>query len=84
MAQLIYRSGPWLIERDPTMAARPDLVRFVKRGPSGRKMLDQIAQWTGDGWDPSRWVPRPPMVPRGTIGEGILDVVERHMRVVTA
>ena len=32
MAQLIYKVGPWLIERDPTITARPDLVRFVKRG----------------------------------------------------
>jgi len=77
MPQLIYGHGPWLIERDPTMAARPDLVRFVKRGPSGRKMLDQIAQWTGDGWDPSRWVPRPPMV-----NQAIVNMVERRMREV--
>jgi len=74
MAQLIYRNDRWQIERDPTCTGRSDLVRFVKRGPSGRKMLDQIAQWTGTGWDPSRWVPRPPMVP-----QGILDLVERHM-----
>jgi hypothetical protein len=75
MSQLIYKAGPWLIEQDPTMAARPDLVRFVKRGPSGRKTLDQIAQWTGTGWDRSRWIPRPPMVSRP-----ILDLVERHMQ----
>lgn len=77
MPQLIYGHGPWLIEQDPTMAARSDLVRFVKRGPSGRKMLDQIAQWTGTGWDPSRWVPRPPMV-----NQAIVNMVERRMREV--
>ena len=44
------------------MAARPDLIRFVKLSGS-RKLLDQISRWTGSGWDQSRYVPKPPMVP---------------------
>lgn len=74
MADVIFTADRWLIERDPTMAARPDLVRFIKRSPM-RKLLDQTARWTGDGWDPQRWVPRVPIVP-----QTILDLVEAHMR----
>lgn len=74
MAEVIYKSDRWRIERDPTMAARPDLVRFVKRS-AVRKLLDQNARWTGNGWDPQRWVPRVPIVP-----QTILDHIEAHMR----
>lgn len=34
----------------------PSLIRFVKYGRSS-KLLDQVARWTGSGWDPSRYVP---------------------------
>jgi hypothetical protein len=71
--------GPrWRVEQDPTMAARPDLVRFTKQSPA-RKLLDQIARWDGAGWDPSRWVPKHPQVP-----SRLLALVEAHMREVKA
>jgi len=59
-----WLQGPrWRVTTDPTMADhRPDLIRFVKLSGS-RKLLDQIARWTGSGWDQSRYVPKPPMVP---------------------
>lgn len=58
-----WLQGPrWRVTQDPTMAARPDLIRFVKLSGS-RKLLDQIARWTGSGWDQSRYVPEPPAVP---------------------
>jgi hypothetical protein len=78
VAELIYKTERWLIEQDPTMAARPDLVRFVKRSAM-RKLLDQTARWTGDGWDPQRWVPRVPIVP-----QDVLQLVEQRMRGVAA
>lgn len=81
MAELIHCDthpfdlGPrWEVIQDPTIAARPDLVRFVKHSAK-RKLLDQIARWNGTGWDPSRWVPAHPQVPRTLLG-----IVERHMR----
>ena len=74
MADVIYMADRWRIEQDPTMATRPDLVRFVKHS-TVRKLLDQTARWTGDGWDPQRWVPRVPIVP-----QTILDLVEQRMR----
>lgn len=74
MAEVIYTADRWRIERDPIMAARPGLVRFTKRS-AVRKLLDQTARWTGDGWDPQRWVPRVPIVP-----QAILDHIEAHMR----
>lgn len=43
-------------------SACPDLIRFVKLSGS-RKLLDQVARWTGSGWDQSRYVPEPPAVP---------------------
>lgn len=49
------------------------VVRFTKTG-NGHKLLDRTARWTPDGWDPSRWVPRHPKVPRV-----LLDQVEAHM-----
>ena len=70
-----FALGPcWEVTQDPTMAGRPDLVRFVKRSAQ-RKLLDQIARWDGTGWDPARWVPAHPRVPRTLLG-----IVERHMR----
>ena len=50
------------------------VVRFLKHN-SSRKLLDQTARWTGDGWDPNRWVPAHPQVPRTLLG-----IVERYMR----
>ena len=50
------------------------VVQFVKYS-AVRKLLDQNARWTGSGWDPQRWVPRVPIVPRE-----ILDRIEAHMR----
>lgn len=66
-------SPRWRVEQDPTMSARPDLVRFTKH--SKRKLLDQIARWDGNGWDPARWVPKHPQVPHT-----LLAIVEAHMR----
>ena len=73
MADVIYKADRWRIER-PLPATLPDLVRFVKHS-TVRKLLDQTARWTGDGWDPQRWVPRVPIVP-----QTILDLVEQRMR----
>jgi len=39
------------------------------------KRLDQIARWTPDGWDQTRWVPKHPQVPNT-----LLAIVENHMR----
>lgn len=85
MAEIIHRDthdwawGPrWEVTKAPTMAARRDLVRFVKRNAQ-RKLLDQIAHWDGDGWSPQRWVPLYPQVPRM-----LIEIVERHMRGLAA
>ena len=54
--------GPrWTVTQGPYYTS-DDLIRFQKMSGS-RKLLDQIARWTGDGWDPARWVPKPPTVP---------------------
>lgn len=81
MAELIHEDshdwdlGPrWTVERQPHATTDPSLVRFVKRSQS-RCLLDQIARWNGRGWDPSRWVPAYPGVPRT-----LLTIVERHMK----
>lgn len=81
MAEIIHRDdhpydlGPrWVVIQDPTMAGRPDLVRFLKCNAT-RKLLDQTARWTGAGWDGRRWVPRIPRVPKT-----LLLLVECHMR----
>lgn len=50
------------------------LVGFVKHGLNG-KLLDQVARWGPDGWDTTRWNPRPPRVPKW-----LLQKVEGHMR----
>ena len=66
--------GPrWTVTQDPTMNGSRDLVGFLKQGQR-RKLLDQVARWDGRGWDPSRWVPTFPQVPRT-----LLAIVERHM-----
>jgi hypothetical protein len=64
----------WTITRHLTSSAL--LVRFRKCSRM-RTLLDQVARWdaAADGWDPSRWVPRFPIVPRD-----LLDLVEQHMR----
>jgi len=81
MPELIHQDdhdwslGPrWRVEQDPTMAARPDLVRFTKHSEA-RKLLDQIARWDGAGWDPARWMPKHPQVPHL-----LMAIVENHMR----
>ena len=70
---LIYRSVCWRIVRQPGSTTDPMVVNFVKFS-SVRKLLDQNARWTSDGWDPQRWVPRAPIVP-----QSILRLVEQHM-----
>ena len=82
MPELIHRDthdivqfGPWwTVERQPGFTTDPMVVRFLKHNGS-RKLLDQTARWTGDGWDPKRWAPAHPQVPKT-----LLDIVERHMR----
>lgn len=74
MSQVIYKADRWLIERQPESITDSMVVRFVKGG-AVRKLLDQNARWTPTGWDPKRWVPRVPIVPKT-----ILDLVEGHMR----
>jgi hypothetical protein len=70
-----YTLGPrWRVEQDWAMAGRPDLVRFVKRNQMSKR-LDQIARWTPEGWDQTRWVPKHPQVPNT-----LLAIVENHMR----
>lgn len=76
MSQVIYTADRWLIERQPGSITDPMVVQFVKRSTM-RKLLDQTARWTPEGWDPQRWVPRVPIVP-----QAILDLVEAHMRSV--
>ena len=55
-------------------ASKRDIIRFLKMSRS-RCLLDQNARWTPDGWDQSRWVPKPPIVP-----QGILRQVEGKLR----
>ena len=66
----------WTITRHPAGTIDPLLVRFRKCSRM-RTLLDQVARWdaAADGWDPSRWVPRFPIVP-----QDLLDLVEQHMR----
>jgi len=80
MAHLIHEdrdpqaSPRWTITRQPAGTTDPMLVHWRKRN-NIRTLLNQTARWTGDGWDPSRWVPRFPIVP-----QDLLDLVEQHMR----
>lgn len=83
MAQLLFASDHdinnspiWRVERQPGQTTNPYLVRFVKSGRNGR-LLDQIALWSTAGWDQSRWMPKPPIVPKWLIAK-----VEAHMRKV--
>ena len=39
------------------------LIRFVKWGRT-TKLLDQVARWSGNRWDPARWVPTDRAVPK--------------------
>lgn len=60
--RIIFQDTTWTVTQDPTMAGRNDLVRF--RCHNGRRcLLDQIAEWTPDGWSSSRWIPKSPKVP---------------------
>jgi hypothetical protein len=75
-SRVIYKVGDWTITQDPTMAGRPDLVRF-HRSNGRRKLLDQIASWDGTGWDATRWTPKPP-----TVTAALLRHVEAMLRQV--
>jgi hypothetical protein len=67
--------GPrWTVKRHPAGTTDANLVWFVKQGQK-RKLLDQVARWDGNGWDPKRWVPKYPKVP-----QTLLAIVEAHMR----
>ena len=85
MAHLIHEDrharvglSRWTITRQPGGTTDPMLVHFRKQNHM-RTLLNQVARWdaAADGWDPSRWVPRFPIVPRD-----LLDLVEQHMREV--
>ena len=72
-----YDLGPrWTVVSQPDGVTDPMVVRFIKQGQR-RKLLDQTARWNGRGWDPARWVPAHPGVPRTLLG-----IVEAHMREV--
>ena len=74
--RVIHQAAGWTVTQDPTMAGRPDLVRF-HRSTGQRKLLDQIAEWTGAGWSSRRWMPKAPTVPAA-----LLQHVEALMREV--
>lgn len=64
----------WCIKQKPAGVTDPMVVIF--RCWNGMLLLlNRSARWTGDGWDTTRWTPKPPIVP-----QGILDLVEQHMR----
>jgi hypothetical protein len=70
-----YSFGPrWTVYQDPTDHGQQDLIRFLKMGQK-RKLLDQIARWDGQCWDPSRWLPLFPQVPAT-----LLAIVEKQLR----
>lgn len=78
MAELIYRSSAqdvprWSVVRQPGQVTDPMVVEFLKFGRT--KLLNQTARWDGNGWDPKRWVPKTPQVPKA-----LLLKVEAHMR----
>lgn len=64
----------WCVEQQPEGITDPMVVRFRKWNGQ-RSLLRQSARWTGDGWDATRWIPKPPVVP-----QGLLNLVEQHMR----
>jgi hypothetical protein len=66
------------IERQPGMVTDPMVVSFRKWN-GRRSLLNQSARWTGNGWDPNRWIPKPPIIPAQ-----VLALVERRMREVQA
>ncbi len=82
MPELIHRDAPsisqfgpwWTVERQPGFTTDPNTVRFLRHNGS-RKLLDQIARWTSNGWDPKRWQPKPPTVP-----QALIESVEQFMR----
>lgn len=70
-----HSAGPrWTVYQDPMMSVRQDLIQFLKMGEK-RKLLDQIARWDGQGWDPSYWQPLFPQVPAT-----LLAIVEKKLR----
>lgn len=71
-------SGNLVKECQPTPVTDPMVVSFRKWNGK-RSLLNQCARWTGDGWDPKRWVPNPPVIP-----VVVLQSVERQMREVEA
>ena len=81
MSETLYFSGNTdaergtylLITRQPGMVIDSMVVSFRKwNGP--RTLLNQTARWTGTGWDLTRWVPKPPIIPAHVIA-----LVERRM-----
>jgi hypothetical protein len=58
-----HRGNNWMVQRYSEKL--PNLVRWVKYSGSGRghKLLDQVSDWTGSGWNAARWIPAKPMVP---------------------
>jgi hypothetical protein len=74
--QIIYQGEGWTVTQDPFDRRNPNLVRF-HRNNGKRKLLDQIAQWGGIGWESNRWVPKLPTVP-----QWLIDRVVAHLREV--
>ena len=74
MKRIIYKDITWAITQDPDMADCDHLVRFYRH--NGRRcLLDQIAEWDGEGWSSRYWVPRPPKVP-----QWLINWVSAHMQ----
>ena len=61
------------ITRQPGIVIDSMVVSFRKWN-GRRTLLSQNARWTGNGWDPTRWVPKPPIIPAHVIA-----LVERRM-----
>jgi hypothetical protein len=86
MSQTLYLTGNTgaeggsnlRITRQPGMTIDPMVVSFRKWN-NRRTLLNQTARWTGNGWDPNRWIPKPPIIPAH-----VLELVERRMREVSA
>jgi hypothetical protein len=74
--RVIYQATGWTVTQDPFDRRNPNLVRF-HRSTGQRKLLDQIAEWTGAGWSSRRWMPKAPTVPAA-----LLRHVEALMREV--
>jgi hypothetical protein len=76
----IYSTPPGLTPRWRVEQYGPDpgQVRFVKWGQT-TKLLDQVARWAGGRWDPSRWVPQSPQVPKQILMEVTAEMVRREV-----